>query len=158
MYYQSPYLRRFSSTRFNGFSNEKESANKENVSPLSTDASHTQNSGSIGSHHYNMNGAGASVSTTSGGGNTVQNTPIQSHFRGGLFFHNSLNREREVRESPTFQLSLINSASPLNEAAQPIKDSDDSASHFYGADSTISSSVFAPFDSDHTTHNSNLFF
>jgi hypothetical protein len=36
LYYQSPYLRRFTSTRFNGFSNEKESANKENISPLST--------------------------------------------------------------------------------------------------------------------------
>ena len=34
-YYQSPYLRRFTTTRLTPFSNDKESANKENISPLS---------------------------------------------------------------------------------------------------------------------------
>lgn len=35
LYYQSPYLKRFSINRLTPFSNEKHSANKENISPLS---------------------------------------------------------------------------------------------------------------------------
>lgn len=35
LFYQSPYLKRFSNNRACPFSNEKQSANKENVSPLS---------------------------------------------------------------------------------------------------------------------------
>ena len=57
-YYQSPYLRRFSTN----FSNEKQSANKENISPLSTSNQW------IATHNLHRSGGGATVSTTSSAG------------------------------------------------------------------------------------------
>ena len=79
LFYQSPYLKRFTANRLTPFSNDKYSANKENISPLSGSA--TQWLSTTGGGVLLRSGGGATASTASGG-NTILNTPNQNNFRG----------------------------------------------------------------------------
>lgn len=101
LFYQSPYLRRFTSNYETQFSNEKHSANKENISPLSAN--------NLWLASNSLFRSGGATTNTNSTGNTVSNTPIGTQKRFEL--RRSSFRVKQL-ESPAFALSLIDSASP----------------------------------------------